>query len=169
MESTEISVSSRWSEWNSTCSTWSIWIPPGFLLDSMWKWTIIWLGSLQRNSTWIPGGIHISMWIPCGITWNLWGRVKSSKQGSRCVRCVSSPGKFFFFVLFFVFSLLMIFLLIELIYCHHHTRRLPLPKHRPKRPQPPLPPPHKLTRGKLSFGPLVSIIYIHCLFFLFLF
>jgi hypothetical protein len=30
VESTEISVSSRWSEWNSTCSTW---IPPGFHVE----------------------------------------------------------------------------------------------------------------------------------------
>jgi hypothetical protein len=37
VESTEISVPSRWTEWNSTCSTWSIWISPGFHLDSMWN------------------------------------------------------------------------------------------------------------------------------------
>ena len=48
-------------------STW-ISCSSGFHLDSWWNLTVIWLGSLQRNSTWIPGG----------ITRNLWGRVKSS-------------------------------------------------------------------------------------------
>jgi hypothetical protein len=36
-------------------STWK----HGFHLDSMWNWTIIWLGCLQRNSTWNPGEIQM--------------------------------------------------------------------------------------------------------------
>jgi hypothetical protein len=70
---------------DSMDSWWKVWIPPGFHPDATWKWSIFWLGRLQRKfhmdsmwTTWNP-------WIPCEF------HLESMGEGKVLQTCPLTP------------------------------------------------------------------------------
>ena len=46
----------------------------------------------QKKCTWTPGGLQKITWTPAESTWNMWGKVKSSKYLQRCYDGQHDPG-----------------------------------------------------------------------------